>query len=114
MIDISESVLVSMRRPFLGVSKNHRGIHAVHNDNLSGLVYTLEISLNLNELDPDYPKNPKTLGERIRKARMDKGLLIRELASHLGVSEDTVINWEIRDMRPKKGAMERVKRFLEI
>lgn len=43
---------------------------------------------------------------------MDKGLLIRELAAQLGVTEDTVINWEIRDVTPIGKSMERVGEFL--
>jgi DNA-binding transcriptional regulator YiaG len=76
------------------------------------LVYTLEITLNLNEFDPKYPQNPQTLGEKIRKVRMDKGLMIKELASQLGVTEDTVINWEIRDIKPEGRNLEKVKEFL--
>ena len=67
----------------------------------------------MNDFDPDYPKEPKTLGERIRKARMDKGLMIKGLAEQLGVTEDTVINWEIRGMKPRGKSMERVRDFLE-
>jgi transcriptional regulator with XRE-family HTH domain len=57
-------------------------------------VYTLELSINLNDFKPSYPKNPQTLGERIRKARMDKGLYAKELAKLVGVDECTLINWE--------------------
>ena len=32
---------------------------------------------------------------------MDKGLFIRELAAQLGVTGDTIINWEIRGMVPR-------------
>ena len=67
----------------------------------------------MNDFDPDYPKEPKTLGERIRKARMDKGLMIKGLAEQLGVTDDTVINWEIRGMVPQGKSMEKVNRFLE-
>ena len=67
----------------------------------------------MNDFDPDYPKEPKTLGERIRKARMDKGLMIKGLAEQIGVTEDTVINWEIRDMMPQGKSRERVKEFLD-
>ena len=48
---------------------------------------TLEINRLLHH--PAYPKEPQTFGERIRKARMDKGLLIRELAALVGVTADT-------------------------
>ena len=66
----------------------------------------------MNDFDPDYPKAPKTLGERIRKARMDKGLMIKGLAEKIGVTEDTVINWEIRDMKPHGKSMGRVMEFI--
>jgi DNA-binding transcriptional regulator YiaG len=39
---------------------------------------------------------------------MDKGVLIKDLANELGVTEDTVINWEMRGKRPAKGNMQRV------
>jgi len=60
------------------------------------LIYTLEIEINLLELNPKYPKNPQTLGEKIRKARMDRGMKIKELAEIISVTADSVINWEIR------------------
>ncbi len=44
---------------------------------------------------------------------MDKSLLIRELASQIGVTEDTVINWEIRDIKPEGRNFVRVREFLE-
>jgi len=77
------------------------------------LVYTLEIELNMLDFNPKYPQNPQNLGERIRKARMDKGLLIRELASQLGVTDDSVINWEVRGRKPVGKNMESVRRFIE-
>jgi len=78
------------------------------------LVYTLEIEVNMLDFNPKYPKNPQNLGEKIRKARMDKGLLIRELAAQIGVTEDTVINWEVRGIKPVGRNFEAVKRFLEV
>ncbi|MBU0706965.1 helix-turn-helix transcriptional regulator, partial [Patescibacteria group bacterium] len=72
-----------------------RDNHAEQNTNfLPPLVYTFELSINLNDFNPSYPKNPHTLGERIRKARMDKGLYAKELAKMLGVTDDTMLNWE--------------------
>jgi len=54
--------------------------------------YPFSKPVNWLDFDPSYPKNPKTLGEHIRKFRMDKGLLIRESAEQLGISEHGVIN----------------------
>lgn len=42
---------------------------------------------------------------------MDKGLLIREFVSQIGVTEDTVINWEIRNIKAEGKNMERVEEF---
>jgi len=56
-----------------------------------------------------YPKTPSTFGEHLRKARMDAGLQIKQLAEQLGVSQDSVINWEIRGMRPARGNVEKLR-----
>ena len=48
------------------------------------------------------------MGDYIRKWRMEKGLLIRELAENIGVTEDTVINWEVRGVRPGTGHIQKV------
>ena len=66
------------------------------------------------DFNSKYPKNPQNLGEKIRKARMDKGMMIKELASQLGVTEDTVVNWEARDIKPEEKNMEKLKAFLEL
>jgi transcriptional regulator with XRE-family HTH domain len=50
----------------------------------------------------NYPSNPKGFGERLKKPRMDAGLRVKELAEIIWVTPDTVINWEIRGMKPKK------------
>jgi len=41
-----------------------------------------------------YPTSPKTVGEMIRKRRLDLGLLQREVAAQIGCDTDTVTNWE--------------------
>ena len=44
---------------------------------------------------------------------MDAGLLIKEFAELIGVTEDTVINWEVRGMRPWcKKVREKVELFI--
>ncbi|MGD0336331.1 MAG: helix-turn-helix transcriptional regulator [Candidatus Omnitrophota bacterium] len=89
------------------------GIHDEQNDNILPLVYTLEIEVKMLDFNPKYPKNPKNLGEKIRKARMDKGLMIKELASQIGVTEDTVINWEIRGIKPVGKNLAMAQEFLK-
>lgn len=75
-------------------------MHKITTSRRTSFHFTLELSLNLLELDPAYPKEPHTFGERIRKARMDRGMMIKELAELVGVTEDTIINWEVRGVRP--------------
>ena len=41
-----------------------------------------------------YSENPQTIGEHIRKKRIDEGLLQKELATLFGTSVDTITNWE--------------------
>jgi len=60
-----------------------------------------------------YPKNPQSLGERIRKARMDKGMTLKETAALFGVTDTTVINWEIRGKMPEAGKIKIVQEFIE-
>jgi len=49
------------------------------------------------------PKNPQTLGEHLRLARIDRGLKQTELAQLLGVVYQTVEKWEhnLVPMSPK-------------
>ena len=44
---------------------------------------------------------------------MDKGLTVKEVAALFGVSDTSVINWEIRGKMPKANRMEKVKGFIE-
>jgi transcriptional regulator with XRE-family HTH domain len=57
--------------------------------------------------------DPKTFGERLRKARTDAGLKIKGLAILIGVTENTVINWELRGMRSwRKDVRKKVSLFI--
>ncbi|MDD5452645.1 MAG: helix-turn-helix transcriptional regulator [Desulfovibrionales bacterium] len=44
---------------------------------------------------------------------MDAGLQIKELAALIGVTEDTVINWEVRNIRPTDRNLEKAVAFIE-
>jgi DNA-binding transcriptional regulator YiaG len=48
-----------------------------------------------------YPAQPKTLGEHIRKIRMDKKLPRRKAAEVLGVTGHCVKNWENNLVMPQ-------------
>jgi DNA-binding transcriptional regulator YiaG len=44
---------------------------------------------------------------------MDSGLQIKELAKIVGVTEDTLINWETRGVSPSSKNSERVKNWMK-
>jgi len=48
----------------------------------------------------NYPKTLKTLGDHIRKTRLELGLFQREVAKKIGVTESTVWRWERNETSP--------------
>jgi DNA-binding transcriptional regulator YiaG len=72
--------------------------------------YQFSKPLNLLELNSAYPKEPKTLGDYIRKWRMDKGISQVVLAKKLRVNEMTVVNWEVRGIVPAKRHLKKLRR----
>lgn len=59
-----------------------------------------------------YPHEPKTIGEHIRRRRLDFGLTQRILARRLGVRSETVRLWELGRARPLPGHYRRIVGFL--
>jgi transcriptional regulator with XRE-family HTH domain len=47
-----------------------------------------------------YPRALSTIGDHLRKRRLDLGLLQREVAERLGVDHCTVTNWELNRTKP--------------
>lgn len=64
--------------------------------------------------DPTYPRNPKTSGQELSKKRMDLGLQIKELARLIHVRSDTIMNWEIMNVKPSEKNLRMVKKLLEL
>lgn len=50
---------------------------------------------------PDYPKELRTVGDHIRKRRLDLSLKQAEVAALLGTSESTINNWERHRSSPE-------------
>ena len=50
---------------------------------------------------PAYPLALRTLGDHLRKKRLDLRLLQREVAARLGVDETTICNWESHRTAPQ-------------
>ena len=62
---------------------------------------------------PDgYPLNPKTIGEHMRKKRMDKRLMQSEVANIIGVSEKSIWNWENGRTKQSKKNLEIISAFV--
>jgi DNA-binding XRE family transcriptional regulator len=60
----------------------------------------------------DYSEAPQTLGEHLKKRRRELGLLQREAAEMMGVSTDTVVNWETGRTEPVAAQFRPVVAFL--
>jgi transcriptional regulator with XRE-family HTH domain len=59
-----------------------------------------------------YPPELKTIGDHIRKRRLDLGLFQKDVAKIVGVDETTVFNWEHADMIPRLTAIPKIIEFL--
>lgn len=59
-----------------------------------------------------YPKYPLSIGEHLRKKRMDLGLFQRDLADIMGVSEDCITYWETNKSEPQINYFPKIHLFL--
>jgi DNA-binding transcriptional regulator YiaG len=50
---------------------------------------------------PQYKSNPQTIGEHIRKKRIESSLLQKQVAAQFGISEDTLTYWENERSQPQ-------------
>jgi len=59
-----------------------------------------------------YPKELGTLGDHIRKVRLDRKLLQKDVAHELGIDVQSVRNWEQHRSNPKTYLIPRIFDFL--
>jgi transcriptional regulator with XRE-family HTH domain len=59
-----------------------------------------------------YQAQLNTLGYRIRKHRLDLGLLQQEVAAAIGVTESTIWNWEANGSSPQLRFILKIIAFL--
>ena len=72
-----------------------------------------QISLKAPKPQPSqYPKSLNTLGDHIRKKRLDLGLLQKDVATQIGVAEATIYNWETQRTAPTLYSIPKVLKFL--
>ena len=60
-----------------------------------------------------YRGMARTLGQQIKKRRVEAGLTQEQLAAAVGVARDTVSQWERDRLRPGLSALERVSQVLD-
>ena len=63
-------------------------------------------------LNTAYPKQLTTLGDHLRKRRLDLDLLQREVAVQLGVDDSTITNWELNHNFPELRFIPAIIEFL--
>ncbi|MHC4474687.1 MAG: helix-turn-helix domain-containing protein [Planctomycetota bacterium] len=63
--------------------------------------------------DPSYPVEASCFARQVRKARMDAGLQVKQLAQAVAVHEMTIIDWEQGRTRPRRKKMEEIKTVLQ-
>jgi transcriptional regulator with XRE-family HTH domain len=61
---------------------------------------------------PGYPEHPATIGEHLKKRRLDRGLRQKDVARELGVNFKTYENWEQGKYEPEIRFLPAVIRFL--
>ena len=59
-----------------------------------------------------YPHSPKTIGEHLRKRRLDLKLLQKDVARTIGCTALTLVNWEKGHTKPSVNHMAGVVGFL--
>jgi len=60
----------------------------------------------------DYSEDPQTLGEHLKKRRKELGIFQREAAERMGISAETVANWESGKTKPVASQFRPVVEFL--
>jgi len=61
-----------------------------------------------------YPKELRTVGDHLRKRRLELGLLQKEVARLLGVHPATINNWENNHREPSLRGRLRLLDFLQV
>lgn len=61
----------------------------------------------------DYPTTPVTFGQKVKQKRLNLHLAQKELGQKLGVSVDTIRDWE-NERRPVKDGSKKLEKILEL
>jgi len=86
--------------------------HRYSQTNIPALPYCAFTLKAKRSLPLNYPQYPKTIGEHIKKRRMDLKLLQKDLAKKLGTTGSSIVNWETNKTYPTLIYMPRIVDFL--
>ena len=62
--------------------------------------------------NPAYPDELKTIGDHIRKMRLDLGLYQKDVANLIGVKTETITYWEKNRVEPRISFIPKIIEFL--
>lgn len=97
---------------FMAMSYIERNIHAPSLPTLKKLSALLDLPISYLGCFEDLPE--RTLGERIRKARVYNGMTIRELAAYFCVDAKSITSWENDRHKPLSIKMKEINQYLLI
>jgi transcriptional regulator with XRE-family HTH domain len=90
--------------PSMGLGKIRTYIHALH---------FCDVTLTTKKPIPEaYPKTLQTIGDHLRKRRLDLKLYQKDIAKLIGVTTDTITNWEKNRVGPTLKFIPKVIDFL--
>jgi len=75
-------------------------------------IYRINRSIPKYIFNKRYPKKSITFGDTIRTMRLNAGLQIKDLAKILMVTQDSVINWEIRNVSPSPQNLNKINQWV--
>jgi DNA-binding XRE family transcriptional regulator len=111
--------LKAVRKFYLNILEQHRlrrriacrGDYKIHMD-IPALPFSrFEISIK-KPFGKDYPLEPKTLGDVIRRKRIEKNLLQKDVAKIIVVTEESIYNWENNHSKPQVKFYPAIKKFI--
>jgi DNA-binding transcriptional regulator YiaG len=59
-----------------------------------------------------YPFEPVSIGDKLRKKRLDLGLSQQDIAQMLNKTKSTIRNWEANRFCPRKCDEQKIKKFI--
>ncbi len=62
--------------------------------------------------NPAYPETLKSLGDHIRKVRLDRALSQPEVAKQIGVQTESITNWELGHSKPQVHHNPKIEQYL--